>query len=891
MSISKPGEGGTKQHTLHEFKDIIKQVRECKTAAQERELINKEKALIRERFLQNKEETRAKDVAKLLYISMLGHNTDFGQMECLKLITSQNYGNKRIGYLGLCQLFHENSEILMLATNRIHIDLGHTNNYVLSLAIVALNEICTTEMCRELIPDLIKQFQVGSTFIKKKVALCCIKMVKKLPEATSDIVQQIDSLMEDKHHGVLLSTVSLMKSLVVLNEENKNYFYKHITPLKKILKALISNMSAEFDVNGVNDPFLQIAILEFFRMMAQGKQHVADEISGILGEVASNTNGDKNSGSAVLYECVKTVMEIGSTSSLKILCINVLGKFLKNAEPNIKYVSLYMLQKVLNYDLKTVQKYMQTIIQCLKEEDVSIKQLALDLIFMVSSSENVESIIKELLNHMIDPEQLIFLPELVLKTCMIIDSHAPNRRWQIDTIIKVLSLAGSYAKEDTTNNLINLISVSPSLQQYAVQKLYFALKQKIDQSGLVVVSLYCFGEYGHKLVTAAQGSEDSISEKDVYNLISKAFEKYVENDDVKEYGMNCLMKLFYKFTSLTLDNYANILNPLTTSTSPEVQKRACEYLHIIQNEWKNQVHYIFQTNPEYSKATQQFSKKPVDEQSQKKQTNLLEDEEIPHTPVNQAQSAQQNILDDLIGGTSTTNNVPTTSSILGEKNGIDLLNDIIGGTSYAPSSQSDNKVQKNLITDLLDDLPSQNQNQQISQSNAPAQKDTNKEQQQSKNIIDLLGGDEEITTTPISNPKIASNNNFDDFGEMQISQPVLPKHTFTAIEDATIKIVFKCTKQSADTVEITMEYGNKTPFIINELQFQVAVQKHNKLTMNPISSTQIPPNSSNETVQVMSVVNSMAGQKSIAMKVRLQYNINGKPVSLDSIVQDFPKGW
>lgn len=44
-------------------------------------------------------------------------------------------------------------------------------------------------------------------------------------------------------------------------------------------------MSAEFDVNGVNDPFLQIGILEFFRMMAKDKQNVADEISGILGEV------------------------------------------------------------------------------------------------------------------------------------------------------------------------------------------------------------------------------------------------------------------------------------------------------------------------------------------------------------------------------------------------------------------------------------------------------------------------------------------------------------------------------------------------------------------------------------------------------------------------------
>lgn len=103
-------------------------------------------------------------------------------------------------------------------------------------------------------------------------------------------------------------------------------------------------MSAEFDVNGINDPFLQMVILDFFRLMAKGKQHVAEDISGILGEVATSTNAEKNAGCAVLSECVKTVMEIGSTSSLKILCINVLGKFLKSTEPNIKYASLFMIQ-------------------------------------------------------------------------------------------------------------------------------------------------------------------------------------------------------------------------------------------------------------------------------------------------------------------------------------------------------------------------------------------------------------------------------------------------------------------------------------------------------------------------------------------------------------------
>ncbi len=54
---------------------------------------------------------------------MLGHDTDFGQIECLKLITSQNFADKKIGYLGLTQLFNEKSEVLMMATHRMRTDL------------------------------------------------------------------------------------------------------------------------------------------------------------------------------------------------------------------------------------------------------------------------------------------------------------------------------------------------------------------------------------------------------------------------------------------------------------------------------------------------------------------------------------------------------------------------------------------------------------------------------------------------------------------------------------------------------------------------------------------------------------------------------------------------
>jgi hypothetical protein len=58
--------------------------------------------------------------------------------------------------VGLTQLFHEKSELLMMATNRIRIDLNGNNNNIVSLTLCVLSEICTSELARDLHQDVLK---------------------------------------------------------------------------------------------------------------------------------------------------------------------------------------------------------------------------------------------------------------------------------------------------------------------------------------------------------------------------------------------------------------------------------------------------------------------------------------------------------------------------------------------------------------------------------------------------------------------------------------------------------------------------------------------------------------------------------------------------------------
>lgn len=142
--------------------------------------------------------------------------------------------------------------------------------------------------------------------------------------------------------------------------------------------------------------------------------------------------------------------------------------------------------------------------ECLKENDNSIKILAIDLLYMITNETNVKTIVKELLNHLLvlNEEDAEFLQELVNKVCQIVEKHAPSRRWYVDIMIKVLILAGNYVDEDSSASLIHLIIGTPELQSYAVHKLFFSLQQKenLNQKGLARTTAYCVGDFGHLLL-------------------------------------------------------------------------------------------------------------------------------------------------------------------------------------------------------------------------------------------------------------------------------------------------------------------------------------------------------------------------------------------------------
>merc|ERR1711920_834189 len=114
----------------------------------------------------------------------------------------------------------------------------------------------------------------------------------------------------------------------------------------------------------------------------------------------------------------------------------------------------------------------------------------------------------ELLHQLMVAEK-DFKEQLCGKICIAIAKFAPNRRWQIDTLIKVMCVGGNYMPDEPREAFCKAVAATPELYGYTVIKIYFNMKETISQEALVHVGVWCLGEFGDHLVSGrAVGPDD-----------------------------------------------------------------------------------------------------------------------------------------------------------------------------------------------------------------------------------------------------------------------------------------------------------------------------------------------------------------------------------------------
>ncbi|OIW14353.1 hypothetical protein TanjilG_31243 [Lupinus angustifolius] len=960
---------------------MIRAIRASKTAAEERAVVRKECAAIRASINENDQDYSHRNLAKLMFIHMLGYPTHFGQMECLKLIATPGFPEKRIGYLGLMLLVDERQEVLMLVTNSLKQDLNHTNQYIVGLALCALGNICSAEMARDLAPEVERLLQFRDPNIRKKAALCSIRIINKVPDLAENFVNPATALLKEKHHGVLITGVQLCTALCKINTEALEHIKKKCTEsMVRALKDLANSpYSPDYDISGITDPFLQIRLLRLLRVLGEGDVDASDSMNDILAQVATKTESNKVAGNAILYECVQTIMRIEDNGGLRVLAINILGRFLSNRDNNIRYVALNMLMRGVTIDAQAVQRHRATILECVKPEsepiigrlatkldrttinnytvstnqmlshticmnlsspvaatfgtislpnavnddelrcsenlkpqdaaesskqcsnwkfpsskvaipspdpDASIRKRALELVYVLVNETNVKPLTKELVDYLQVSDQ-DFKEDLTAKICSIVSKFSPEKIWYIDQMLKVLSEAGNFVKDEVWYALIVVISNASELHGYTVRALYKAFRTSAEQETLVCVALWCIGEYGDLLINnvGVLDIEDpiTVTELDALDVVEIAIKRHASDLTTKAMALVALLKLSSHFPSLS-ERIRETITQYKGNLVLELQQRSIEFNSIIAKHQSIRSTLVDRM-PVLNEAT-----------FVGRRAGSLPDaasiQSGPSVGLPNGIAKPSAPLLDLLDLSSDEAPAPSSS-------GGDLIQDLLGVDLSKPSQQSGASQTSKSGTDALLDLLS------IGSPSSPTQSPS---VQNNSSMIDVLSPD--TTKKPSDSP-------LDDLSSLSLSSrgtsnggaapmmdsldplptsppaenngPVYP--SITAFESSFLRLMFDFSKQTGNsqTTNIQATFTNLSSNVYTDFVFQAAVPKFLQLQLDPASSNTLPTSGNGSITQSMRVTNSQYGKKSLVMRIRIAYKINGKDTLEEGQISNFPR--
>ncbi|KAH7382261.1 AP-1 complex subunit gamma-1 [Pyrenochaeta sp. MPI-SDFR-AT-0127] len=838
------------------LKQFIRNVRAAKTIADERAVVQKESAAIRASFREESHDSnvRRNNVAKLLYLFTLGERTHFGQIECLKLLASPRFADKRLGYLGTMLLLDENQEVLTLVTNSLKNDLNHPNQYIVGLALCTLGNIASVEMARDLFPEVETIISSANPYIRRKAALCAMRICRKVPDLQEHFLEKAKLLLQDRNHGVLLCGITLVAGLCEADEaeddENgiKDIFKPVVPSLVKILKGLSSSGYApEHDVTGITDPFLQCKILQLLRVLARGDAQISEQINDILAQVATNTDSSKNVGNSILYEAVLTILDIEADSGLRVLGVNILGKFLSNRDNNIRYVALNTLIKVVAVEPNAVQRHRNTILDCLRDPDISIRRRALDLSFTLINESNVRVLIRELLAFL-EVADNEFKPVMTSQIGIAADRFAPNKRWHVDTMLRVLKLAGNYVKEQILSSFVRLIATTPDLQTYSVQKLYAALKDDITQEGLTLAGSWVIGEYGDALLRGGQYEEEElvkeVKESDLVDLFETILGSSYAGLIVQQYIVTASMKLTTRLSEPgQIERLRRLLQRYAANLDVEIQQRAVEYGNLFGQDQIRRGVLEKMPAPEIREES-----RVLGEATKKRQSKIIKKKP--------AQAATEDLLLDLMGDSGPS--VETNGATNGTQQSQDLLADILGGgaSSASPPPQTSTPAAQSNVANIMDLF-----NSGPSSSPAPA---LSRPPQQAAST-DLLGGLGGLggasSPPPQTSTSIASG---------PPAHPVYNKND--------LQVTFQL-KRDANAVQLLARFRNTGAFgQLSSVNLQAAVPKSQKLQLQPISATEL--DGGQDATQQMRIT-SVSGPPPAQLRLRLKisYSAGVGPVT------------
>lgn len=560
----------------------IADLRQARVREMEEKRINTEMAKIRAKFRDGHLAgyDKKKYIAKIAFTYILGYPVDIGHMEAISLLASSKYSEKQIGYLAITLLFNESSDLARLVVNSIRKDLDDLDEVNNCLALHAIANMGGVEMAETLMEDVYRLLisPTSRSFVKKKAALTLLRLYRKHPDIfpVEDWAARIVATMDHENLSVALAVTTLV--LAVAQDHPEAFLLSYQKAVNRLAKIVLAGeYTNEFVYYRVPVPWLQVKCLRLLQYYPPSED---DAVNATINEVLeaivqssqeSSRNIQKNNAQrAVLFEAINLAIHIDAGSRVVSWAAVLLGRFIQSRETNVRYLGFDTMAHLAACveSLEPIKAHQDTILQGLKDRDISVRRRALDLLYSMVDLSNSKQIVGELLNYLPSAEWAM-REELVLKIAILSEKFATEYEWYIDTLLQLLSAAGDSVGDEVWFRVVQIVVNNEDVQEYAAQKCLDYLKASSVHENIIKIGGYVLGEYGHLIA-----NHEGASPIEQFHIV------HTRSHAASQRTRALLLSTYIKWLNLfpeIKEQILFVLDRFRHALDAELQQRACEY--------------------------------------------------------------------------------------------------------------------------------------------------------------------------------------------------------------------------------------------------------------------------------------------------------------------------
>ncbi|GLC48271.1 hypothetical protein PLESTB_000077700 [Pleodorina starrii] len=476
---------------LREFDNLVKAIGECKSKAEEDRVISQELELLKQRLSDPKlDKSRGKEyMIRLMYCEILGHDASFAYVKALQFASDPNIHTKKAAYLALIQFLDYNNNLVLLLVNTLLLDMKSDNYLIVCTALIAATRLIGADLVNAVYPVVVERLRHPKEHVRKKAVMALHWFGQLDPRREGPLA----GVELDKHFRTMLCD-----------------------------KISEHRLPKSYDYHRFPAPFIQIKLLKIVAALGAGDRAASDNMATVLLQTLRRANTSHTIGSAIIYECVRTITTIYPNPQLLAAAAESIATFLRSSSHNLRYVGIDALAGITALNPAAAAEHQVAVLDCLEDPDDTLKLKTLELLYKMTKANNIQVIVDKMMGYLSSCTDEHIRRDIVRKVCDLAERYAPSAAWFVTTISEVFRLGGEHVDEADAHRLVRLIAEQDAALHGSAVEAYLALldaeiaaahaaaaanagaaalpagapRKKLPETILLVIC-WVLGEYGH----------------------------------------------------------------------------------------------------------------------------------------------------------------------------------------------------------------------------------------------------------------------------------------------------------------------------------------------------------------------------------------------------------